>query len=625
MYAARFGRREIVAYLCAQNAEVNRVRNLPPRGFSSNPMPYLDIEGGTALMECALHGDTGIARILLEHGADVHAVSSLGNTALIYAAQEGNAALVALLLAKSADPRKANRLDETALSYAVRANRIDVVNRLLEDSLSLSPIALAGALCAAVDSDDVYLAERLIRTGIRTDTVIDLWGRGKTTPFIYAARQGKVGLLRLFLKSGIEINRIVESGSALSAAAAAGQSEAIRFLLDHGADADIASYSIRAPFALALEKGNAEAVWQFLAHGTGGKTRRFTASGKIPLYSDPKVFKLALPEIAERLRDNLSADSIKAAVYAALPPAFTAPYQPVANLGMLLGMGLEFDFEKLGVTRLMALAAAGKIEAMESEIGEDNSRNMLREVNLNMAKGNGMTALKYAISAGQRDAVKLLVESGAEIKSPSPEYNPGYGRNISLPLEFAFFYGDSGTIGYLMEKGARMPRSSLAELPGYDYYNHNVRPGRYSKAPDNMPTLLALELGGFLDLFYQEAARNDTALKAIDYQVAFLIAAVKGYREVAEYLLKNHPELAADLFKLAPGSDFSMGSTAFVAAAEYGQESILRLMAQAVRPPDGWSTVLSEALLAAERHGNRKSAEFLLQLAFGISGRPGAD
>ena len=59
-------------------------------------------------MGAALGGHEAVAKLLLQHGADVRAASNHGDTALMCAAQGGHEAVAQLLLQHCADVRAAS-------------------------------------------------------------------------------------------------------------------------------------------------------------------------------------------------------------------------------------------------------------------------------------------------------------------------------------------------------------------------------------------------------------------------------------------------------------------------------------------------------------------------------------
>lgn len=76
-----------------------------------------------------------MARILLEHGADVMKTDGNGKTALHLAAEYGSESIMRLLLSKAADPSVTDHLGRTALFSAVQGENEATAKALLEASL----------------------------------------------------------------------------------------------------------------------------------------------------------------------------------------------------------------------------------------------------------------------------------------------------------------------------------------------------------------------------------------------------------------------------------------------------------------------------------------------------------
>ena len=115
-----------------------------PRGKANVPIAQLLVahgananaagghHGGTMLHRAVMHGDTTLARLLLEHGADPNCQDWSGKTPLHHAVAK-NRQLVAVVLAFSPDVRVLSREGETPLQYARRLQKRAVVH-LLEES-----------------------------------------------------------------------------------------------------------------------------------------------------------------------------------------------------------------------------------------------------------------------------------------------------------------------------------------------------------------------------------------------------------------------------------------------------------------------------------------------------------
>jgi hypothetical protein len=82
-------------------------------------------------MAAAYGGDAGIARALLEHGADVKLRDQLFKTAMVYAAGQGNTEIVALLIDAGVDVNQAYHHNLTALMWAAGYGKKETVELLI--------------------------------------------------------------------------------------------------------------------------------------------------------------------------------------------------------------------------------------------------------------------------------------------------------------------------------------------------------------------------------------------------------------------------------------------------------------------------------------------------------------
>jgi uncharacterized protein len=90
-------------------------------------------DGTTALHWAALHGDTALASMLLVAGANVRATTRLGGyTPLHLASQTANAALITILLDGGADVKAPTSTGATSLMLAARVGSVESVKLLLE-------------------------------------------------------------------------------------------------------------------------------------------------------------------------------------------------------------------------------------------------------------------------------------------------------------------------------------------------------------------------------------------------------------------------------------------------------------------------------------------------------------
>lgn len=113
MLAALRGQTEIARLLLDRGAEVNH-------------------PGWTPLMYSAVNNRVDIARILIGRGADLNAEADNGSTALMMAAREGHVPLVLLLLEHGADVNHKTKFGYSALEVARDRGMREVANILIK-------------------------------------------------------------------------------------------------------------------------------------------------------------------------------------------------------------------------------------------------------------------------------------------------------------------------------------------------------------------------------------------------------------------------------------------------------------------------------------------------------------
>ena len=85
---------------------------------------------GTALASVAVKGNTGLAKLLLENGANPNLADPNGVTPLVYAVQFENKELTALLIKHKADKNYRDNEGKTPYDHAVFTNNQEIINLL---------------------------------------------------------------------------------------------------------------------------------------------------------------------------------------------------------------------------------------------------------------------------------------------------------------------------------------------------------------------------------------------------------------------------------------------------------------------------------------------------------------
>jgi ankyrin repeat protein len=230
MLAASQGNEAIVRLFLEQGADVN----------------YRSENGHMPLMVGARSGNEAVVRVLVESGADVTAKSEGGSTALLFAAEKGYEAVVRLLVERGADVN-AQTWDyedgSAPLLEAAKGGYWEIVKFLVEKGADVKFCDRRG-LTALWFADDQEMTNFLIEHGA------DVNKRGKHghTPLMLAAAEGNIGLAKLLLENGADVNLMSNSWdqtTALHSAAEKGQQTMARFLMARGARLDPEHYQTK--------------------------------------------------------------------------------------------------------------------------------------------------------------------------------------------------------------------------------------------------------------------------------------------------------------------------------------------------------------------------------------------
>lgn len=281
-------------------------------------------EGVTPLLYAVMTAGPGVMRVLLDAGANVNATGPDGVTALHMAVYDLEK--TRLLLARGANPNAAMKNGVTPLLVAAdRPGASEVVALLLAKSAVAEPKATAEtALSRAARNADVALMRLLLAHGATIAGTPNL------------ARSAASGhcreCLRIALEGGASANGATRAGrSGLQDAAAFGDLEMVRMLVEKGADvsaADKRGYTALMRAALSYEPGAPAVVEYLLAHGanvnpkneTGDTALSFAARfGETPVVAMLRKAGAPEPKTAVRVPAPVDNNSPADAVGRSLP------------------------------------------------------------------------------------------------------------------------------------------------------------------------------------------------------------------------------------------------------------------------------------------------------------------
>jgi ankyrin repeat protein len=224
------------------------------------------VDGSTALQWAVHRDDLATTDLLLRSGADVKLANRYGVTALSLAAVNGNVAILERLLAAGADPNTTLPGGETVLMTAARTGKADAVHRLIRRGANVNARETSTgqtALMWAAHRNNAEAVKALLEVETDLDARTEkaapagaAMAGGQSTfaapaptgfsALMFAARAGALDAVRVLLEAGADINQTLSDGqNVLVVATANAHWQLADLLLDKGADpnADQAGWS----------------------------------------------------------------------------------------------------------------------------------------------------------------------------------------------------------------------------------------------------------------------------------------------------------------------------------------------------------------------------------------------
>lgn len=401
--------------------------------------------GGAAsagpLVDAARANEAGRVRELLASGSPVTEVSVDNTTALHWAAHNENADLVKLLLKARAPVNARNDYGATPLSEAATVANTGIIRQLLSAGADVESANDDGqtALMLVARTDNVEAAQLLVKKRAKLDAR-EKWKQ--QTPLMWAAAESQPKMVEYLAKAGADVNArslvndwptqvTVEprgqgrpSGgfTPLLYAARVGCVECARALLKHRADVNLTDPDGITPLLSAVTNLNFDTAKLLLQ--AGADANRWDLWGRAPLYAAIDLNQLPDGGRADRpSRDDTTALDIAAMLLkaGANPNLQLKMMQPYRSLRDDRGAD---NMQTTGATALLRAARAADLPAMKLLI--DSGANVdLPNVNgitpLMAVAGNAQTKVdtrgRYKTQEEALQAIDLLVAAGAKVDS----------------------------------------------------------------------------------------------------------------------------------------------------------------------------------------------------------------
>lgn len=428
---------------------------------------------------------------LLDIGVFVnHPSSTDGQTLLASAAHEGSANVAELLLTRGYDPLVSDQQGQTPLSLASRQGHVKVLCVLLEWARSQEP-----------------------ETAVRMMEHVDNEG---WTALRSAAWGGHNEAVRLLLDAGADVDGCDSEGrTALRAAAWGGHEEIVLTLLDYGAQVDKPDSKGRTPLIAAAYMGHHEAVEILLDHNAevdladgDGRTALSVAALCVPTAAGVKGYGEVASLLLERGADPGHRD------HDGMTPLLLAAYEGHDDVvELLLEAGADVD-ETAGpdgsvsaaaaVTPLLAAAAMGHMKTV--------SRLLFWGAAVDAIDCEGRTALCLAAARGSVEVVRALLDRGLD-----ENHKDDLGWT---PLHAAACEGHRAVCAALTERGS-MARVGEMDIEG------------------RTPLILAAQEGHWSTVRLLLDRRSPIDHRAYDGHSALSGTLLEGHAEVAELLMRR--------------------------------------------------------------------------------------
>jgi ankyrin repeat protein len=383
--------------------------------------PFAQAAQTTPLLEAAYSGDAAAVAALLKGGADANEANDFGATPLAEAARRGDTAVLKLLLKAGADAGHANADGETALMAVARTGNVEAAKLLLKAGAKVDARENWGgqtALIWAAAQNQPAMIRLLASKGAEVDarSAVRNWGRrmtaeerpkdmnrGGMSGLMFAARDGHIEAVRTLLQAGADPNFTdPDDSTALIIALMNGHWDVARLLIEAGADVNHWDWWGQTPLYTAVDLNTLPLGARIELPTMDQSTGLDIINLLLARGANPNAQLKLRPPYRNVGQDRLADPAID---YGATPLLRAAKAADLPAMKALLAAGALVDLPNaLGHTPLIVVAGATRGRATPTRGGNYTEEQAIEAVKLLLAAGANVNAAGYGRVTDRRDA-----------------------------------------------------------------------------------------------------------------------------------------------------------------------------------------------------------------------------
>lgn len=454
----------------AMNNDYDSVFSLLDNGADVNE-PQVD--GQTALHWAVVANETDAVRRLIEAGADVNAKNRVNATPLMLAAINGAPEIIEMLLDRGANPNeRVTETNDTVLMLAARTGVPEAVELLLNYGAEVNEyesysrttalmwaaseghaevVSLLIENGADIDAHSLYIPQDNIGTysGFQGQSprerhdyekgLLLPWSSGELTALVFAARQGHLDAVRVLVEAGADINaRAADGQTALTLSINNGHFDISRYLIEADADVNVQDAQGFTPLYYAVEARNMEVAPGFpwmVTEDTLPLMKQLLDAGADPNLEIHSVTRARMHEgtplvlystALARAAFSGDLESTKLLLEHGADPHIKSK-ENESVLSLAAGSGFIMGYHKWRpITERLEL-----IKILVDDYGLD----------VNEYDNYGLTPLMMAANLGDVEVIKYLIEKGARLDDHDLGTKNTNGTEPLMPVDYALGIG----------------------------------------------------------------------------------------------------------------------------------------------------------------------------------------